>query len=116
MKRIAIYIHREDGIVTHLQIIPENKTEDEIKEATDRYNKDSEYSTVEVEEVSNSVYEAFKFCLGESDYKKMKTVEDLCVTMEDLQKQLNIISESVDSLSSDVDFTLRNVKKFLKEK
>lgn len=113
MKRIAIYRHRENSIVTHLQIIPENKTEDEIKEAIEKYN--SEYSTVVVEEVSDSVYEAFKFCLGESDYKKMKTVENLCVTMEDLQKQLNLISESVDSLSSDVDFTLRNVKKFLKE-
>lgn len=114
MKRIAIYRHRENGIVTHLQIIPENKTEDEIKEAIEKYN--SEYSTVAVEEVSDSVYEAFKFCLGESDYKKMKTVENLCVTMEDLQKQLNLISESVDNLSSDVDFTLRNVKNFLNEK
>lgn len=113
MKRIAIYRSRENGIVTHLQIIPEIKTEDEIKEATEKYN--SEYSTVAVEEVSDSVYEAFKFCLGESEYKKMKTVENLCDTMEDLQKQLNQISESVDNLSSEVDFTLRNVKKFLEE-
>ncbi len=113
MKRIAIYRHKWNNIVTHLQIIPESKTEDEVKESVKRYN--SEYSTVAVEEVSDSVYEAFQFCLGESDYKKMKTVEDLCVTMEDLQKQLNLISESVESLSSDVDFTLRNVKKFLKE-
>lgn len=115
MKRIAIYRHREDGIVTHLQIIPDSKTEDEIKEATDRYNKDSEYSTVEVEEVSNSVYEAFKFCLGESNYKRMRTVDDLCENLEDLQNELNLISESFENLSLDVDFTLRNVKKFLKE-
>ena len=116
MKRIAINRNRENGIVTHLQIIPENKTEDEVKEATDRYNKDSEYSTVEVEEVSNSVYEAFKFCLGEANYKRMQTVDDLCENLEDLQKGLNLIQESVDSLSSDVDFALRNVKKLLKEK
>lgn len=114
MKQIAIYRHRENGIVTHLQIIPESITEDEIKEAIEKYN--SEYSTVVVEEVSDSVYEAFKFCFGESDYKKMKTVENLCDTMEDYQKQLNLISESVENLSSEVDFTLRNVKKFLNEK
>ena len=113
MKRIAIYRSRENGIVTHLHIIPESKTEDEIKDAIENYN--SEYSTVAVEEVSDSVYEAFKFCLGESNYKRMQTVYDLCKNLKDLQNGLNVISESFDNLSSDVDFTLRNVKKFLKE-
>lgn len=115
MKRIAIFRSIENGIVTHLQIIPESKTENDLKDLTEKFNSTNEYSKVEVENISDSVYEAFKFCLGDSLYKRFKTVSDLCDNLTSLKEDLKEIYESVDSLSSEVDFTLRNVEKFLKE-
>lgn len=112
--RITIYTDRETQKVRRVETrFPNSITDEELKKRVDGYNNDeSNQWSVEIVDVDGLVCEAFKFLLGEDEYRTSFELSDLKEWFEELNQR---IEELVDA-RSDIEYDIRQMIRRIEEK
>jgi hypothetical protein len=116
MMKIYIYTDRESGKVRRVDTItPANRTDEQIRQLIDEYNAKPNNRHVEMIEVSGKIYEAFKFLLGDEQYRRTYTLTDLIERVNSLKNELEDAKANIESEIWDIDSFLRETTVLLKE-
>lgn len=85
------------------------KTEADIEKAITEFNMvypDNQYKTIDC---SDEVYEAILFILGEDQYKKAHTLEDVFLQLTNLRDSIDRMKSNIESMQFDLVDTMNNV-------
>ena len=88
-------------------------TEQDLINRIEQLNNASDGYHYAMHEVSNDVYEAFKFLLGDSKYRGTWTIHDLVVSLTDLKGELEGLSRNVDYLLEPIEKKLDEVNEYI---
>lgn len=116
--KIYVYTDRESGKVRRVETItPGNHTDEQIRQLIDEYNSKPDNRHVEMIEVSDIIYEAFKFLLGEDSYRYTYTLTDLIKSVDSLKEELEDIKSNIECEIWDIDsFLKETADRLIKEK
>lgn len=112
--KVIIYTDKETQKVRRVDTrFPEGITDEELKKRVEEYNNnESNRWSVEIVDVDGLVCEAFKFLLGEDEYRTSFELSDLKEWFEELNQR---IEELVDA-RSDIEYDIRQVIRRIEEK
>lgn len=114
--KICVYTDRESGKVSGVEsITPAKCTDEQFRQLIDEYNAKPGNRHVEMIEVSDIIYEAFKFLLGDEQYRRTYTLTDLIERVNSLKNELEDAKANIESEIWDIDSFLRETKVLLKE-
>lgn len=112
--KVIIYTDRETQKVRRVDTkFPEGITDEELKKRVEEYNNDeSNRWSVEIVEADDRLGEAFKFLLGEDEYRTTYELMDLKKWLEELNERIEDLYNSRD----DVEYDIRQMIKRIEEK
>jgi DnaJ-domain-containing protein 1 len=114
--KIIIYTDRETQKVRRVETrFPNSITDEELKKRVEEYNNDeSNRWSVEIVDVDGLVCEAFKFLLGEDEYRTTYELMDLKKWLEELNERIEDLYNSRDDVEYDIRQMIRRIeeKKF----
>lgn len=112
--RIIIYTDKETQKVRRVETkFPEGMTDDELKKRVEEYNNDeSNRWSVEIVNVDGLVCEAFKFLLGDDEYRTTHELTDLKEWFDELNQRI----EELDDARSDIEYDIRQMIRRIEEK
>lgn len=112
--KIIIYTDRETQKVRRVETrFPNSITDEELKKRVEEYNNDeSNRWSVEIVDVDGLVCEAFKFLLGEDEYRTTYELTDLKGWFEELNQRI----EELDDAKSDINYDIRQMIRRIEEK
>jgi predicted nucleic acid-binding Zn-ribbon protein len=112
--RIPIYTDKESHKVRRVDTrFPEGITDDELKKRVEEYNNnESNQWSVEIVEVDGLVCEAFKFLLGDDEYRTTYELTDLKGWFDELNQRI----EELDDARSDIEYDIRQMIRRIEEK
>ena len=112
--KVIIYTDKETQKVRRVETrIPNDITDEELKKRVEEYNNDeSNGRHVEIVEVDGLVCEAFKFLIGEDEYRTTYELTNLKGWFEELNQRI----EELDNDRSDIEYDIRQMIENIKEK
>ena len=110
--KVIIYTDKETQEVRRVETrFPNSITEEELKEKVEEYNnKESNRWSVKIVEVDELVCEAFKFLLGEDEYRNTYELTDLKKWLEELNERIEDLYNSRDDVEYDIRQMIRRIE------
>lgn len=118
MKKVFIHTNPTDGKVFAVETkTPSDWTDDMVRQRIVEYNGKEENRERQVSwvEVSDIVFEAFKFLLGRDHYRGTYTIRSLIERMESLKDDIKQITNDVDNTMFDISAFCHDAKAELKD-
>lgn len=110
--KIIIYTDKETQKVRRVETrFPNSITNEELKERVEKYNNDENNRwSVEIVEADDRLGEAFKFLLGEDEYRTTYELMDLKEWFEELNERIEDLYNSRDDVEYDIRQMIRRIE------
>lgn len=107
MKKIIIYKEPEGNTVVRAHWAPEDKTEDDIEKAINKYNSTQTNRVVSCITVPDELCDVIEYLINDRQLDVSRHLE----AIRDMQNDIDNMSRDLDSVMSDLRMTLKTKKK-----
>lgn len=118
MKAIITKYH-ENGKIARIDLMSfytkKGKTEQEICDLIEKYNLEDDSIKYELIEIEGSILEAFKFLMGEDEYKMSYQIEDIVSAIKSFRDNLDDVNDSINEVYGLLDGCKKDIEKLGKQ-
>lgn len=115
MQKVIIYRNIKSQLVDRVDIrIPQDITQEKLDQLVHDFNNDQNATrSVEIIDIEDSVYEAFKFLLGMDDYAVQYKIKSLYNKLDEVRDELESIGDDISNTIYMVANNLGELKEFM---